>query len=321
MLKQFTLGFLTTSALLAAMATYAADKAPVPPSEPAVEVKIGAGSELGEYYKTIVPAISKALASHGYSASAVVSAGSQENIDKVKSGELQVGLSQLDVAALNTTKEKDPEEALLMVGKISPEALFCAVKKDGKIQSYADLTDKQKSAAIKVTVAGEKSGTAKTLEYLMTLDTALTTENKGLELVYTTDNLKDELLRLASGNREMVCFVMAPNPENDIIKAVSSNKELMFLSFDREELAKKAKMGELQVYDIMEVPAGSKWGLTTKLKTLVTWVGVVVNVKKIDPKLMTALRSVVMKDDLLPDDSLVGKAKGMMKDLVQMFKQ
>jgi len=325
MIKKFTLSFLTTTALLATVASYASDanKVPTLPShEPAtltVEIQMGAGNELGEYYKTIVPSISKALAQHGYTAKAVISAGSQENIDKVMAGELQAGLSQLDVAALNMSNEKDPNEELLMMGRISPEALFCAVKKDGKIKSYADLTDKQKTATIKVTVMGEKSGTAKTLEYLMSLDSALATANKGLELVYTTDNIKDELLRLASGNREMVCFVMAPNLENETIKAVSTNKDLMFLSFDREELAKKARVGELQVYDIMEVPSGSKWGLTTKLKTLVTWVSVVVNVKKADPRLVTALRSVVMKDDLLPDDSLVGKAKGMMKDLVQMF--
>jgi len=322
MVQKFTLSFLSTTALLASMAVYASDKAPAPaaaPPPPPVEIKMGAGNELGEYYKTVVPAISKALAQFNYSAKAVVSAGSQENIDKVKSGEFQAGLSQLDVAALNMTKEKDPEEALLMMGRISPEALFCAVKKDGKIKSYADLTDKQKASAIKVTVVGEKSGTAKTLEYLMSLDPALSTANKGLELVYTTEGIKDELLRLASGNREMVCFVMAPNLENETIKAVSTNKDLMFLSFDREELAKKARVGELQVYDIMEVPAGSKWGLTTKLKTLVTWVSVVVNVKTADPKLVIALRSVVTKEDLLPNDSLVGKAKSMMKDLVQMF--
>ncbi|MEZ5672657.1 MAG: hypothetical protein R3E08_09860 [Thiotrichaceae bacterium] len=82
------------------------------------------------------------------------------------------------------------------------------MKKDGKIKSYADLTDKQKAAAIKVTVMGEKSGTA-SFGILDDLDSALTTENKGLELVYTTDTLKDELQRLSSGNREMVCFVMA----------------------------------------------------------------------------------------------------------------
>lgn len=319
MVRKFAVSILSASILFAATASFASDKAPEAAPKMVAEIKIGSGNEAGEYYKTIVPAISKALEQHGYKATAVVSAGSQENIDKVRTGELQAGLSQLDVAALNMTKEKDPDEELLIMGRITPEALFCAVKKEGKIKSYADLTDTQKTAPIKVTVVGEKSGTAKTLEYLMSLDSSLKTESKGLELTYTSENIKDELLRLASGNREMVCFVMAPNPENEVIKAVSTNKDLMFLSFDREELAKKAKVGELQVYDIMEVPSGSKWGLTTKLKTLVTWVGVVVNVKKADPKLVTALRSTVMKDDLLPNDSLVGKAKSMMKDFIQMF--
>ncbi|MEZ5672656.1 MAG: TAXI family TRAP transporter solute-binding subunit [Thiotrichaceae bacterium] len=110
MTKKIILTLLGTTALFATTLAYAEDKTPAAVPAPLVEVKIGAGSESGEYYKTIVPAISKALVQHGYSAVAVVSAGSQENIDKVTAGELQAGLSQLDVAALNTTKEKDPEE-------------------------------------------------------------------------------------------------------------------------------------------------------------------------------------------------------------------
>jgi len=322
-MNKLTLHFLSAALLTSvSMVAYAVEDKPTSPSkdpEPVgVEVKIGAGSETGEYFQTVVPAISKALAQYGYRATAVVSAGSQENIDKVKSGELHAGLSQLDVAALNVTKEKNYQGDLLFLGRIAPEALFCAVKKEGSIKNYVDLTDTQKTAAIKVTVMGEKSGTAATLTYLMMLDPSLTTANKGLELVYSTETIKDELQRLTSGNREMVCFMMMPNPENETIKLVSGNADLMFLSFDNEILMKKAKVGELQVYDIMDVTSASNWGLTTKLKTLVTWMSVVVNVKKADPKLVNALRDVTMKTDLLPDGSILGKTKGMMDKVIHM---
>lgn len=323
-MTKFTLHLLSAALLASAsMAVYAADtdKPADPPkkAEPLlIDVKIGAGSETGEYFKTVVPAISKALATYGYKATPVVSAGSQENIDKVKSGELHAGLSQLDVAALNAIGEKNSQDEMLFLGRIAPEALFCAVKTTGNIKNYVDLTDKQKTEAIKVTVMGEKSGTAATLAYLMTLDPALSTSNKGLELVYSNETIKDELQRLTAGNREMVCFVTVPNADNETIKLVSGNKDLMFLSFDNEDLMKKAKIGDIQVYDIMDVASGSHWGLTTKLKTLVTWMSLVVNVKKLDPKLLSALRSVTMKADLLPDDSLLGKTKGMMDKVINM---
>lgn len=318
-MNKFTLHLLSAALLTSAsMVAYAADKPTTPSKDPElVEIKVGAGNETGEYFQTVVPAISKALAQYGYKATAVVSAGSQENIDRVKAGEIHAGLSQLDVAALNVSKDKNYGD-LLFLGRIAPEALFCAVKKEGNIKNYVDLTDKQKTTPIKVTVMGEKSGTAATLTYLMTIDPALTTANKGLELVYSTETIKDELQRLTAGNREMVCFMMMPNPENETIKLVSGNVDLMFLSFDNEDLMKKARVGELQVYDIMDVTSGSNWGLTTKLKTLVTWMSVVVNVKKADPKLVSALRDVTMKPDLLPDGSLLGKTKGMVDKVIHM---
>jgi TRAP-type uncharacterized transport system substrate-binding protein len=51
------------------------------PSLHAAEIQIGAGGASGEYTNTIVPAINEALQKQGMSAKAVVSAGSQENID------------------------------------------------------------------------------------------------------------------------------------------------------------------------------------------------------------------------------------------------
>ncbi|MEZ5672658.1 MAG: hypothetical protein R3E08_09865 [Thiotrichaceae bacterium] len=85
-----------------------------------------------------------------------------------------------------------------------------------------------------------------------------------------------------------------------------------------EELAKKAKVGELQVYDIMEVPR-EQMGFNHQTQNPSHLGQCRCECQKTDPKLVTALRAVVLKEDLLPDDSLVGKAKGMMKDLVQMF--
>jgi len=219
----------------------------VSPALPAAEIQIGAGGTSGEYTNTIVPAISDALKKQGVSAKAVVSAGSQENIDKVMSGEFQAGLSQLDVAALNMTKEKDPDENLILMGKISPEALFCAAKKDGKIKSYADLTDKQ-DHVLKVSVGGEKSGTAKTFAYLMKLDPDL----KGVEFSDKED-VDAELDRLASGRRDLVCFVMMPNPDNARIKRVMESSDLAFISIEKPVFT-QAEVGGVKVYNIAEVP-------------------------------------------------------------------
>ena len=279
----------------------------------AAEIQIGAGGASGEYTNTIVPAISEALKKQGMSAKAVVSAGSQENIDKVMSGEFQVGLSQLDVAALNMTKEKDPDENLILMGKISPEALFCAVKKDGKIKSYADLTDKQEQP-LKVSVGGEKSGTAKTFSYIMKLDPDL----KAIEFSDKED-VDAELDRLASGRRDLVCFVMMPNPDNTRIKRVMESQDLAFISIDKP-IFTKAEVSGVKVYNIAEVPvSGGFFGLNQKkIKTLVTWTGVVVNTAKTPKDVQKALRDIVGKPDLLPATSIAAQAKGMMDKIINL---
>lgn len=283
----------------------------------ATEIKIGAGSATGEYTNTIVPAISEALKEHGYSAVAQISAGSQKNIDDVKAGTVPAGLTQLDVAALNMTAEKDPNESLVLLGgKIAPEALFCATRKDSNIRTYYDLTDDQ-TRKIRVSVGPQGSGTAKTFEYLMKLDPDL----NSIELLYKK-NTKVELSRLLSGRRDLVCFVMTPNPENSTIKMVVDNKNLDFITIDNPAFV-EAKINNMNVYSSMEVPiSGGFLGFsinTKKVKTLVTWVSLIVNENQIESGLLDALATVTLKADLLPKNSIGAKANKLLNDFSKMF--
>ncbi|MEK7991514.1 MAG: TAXI family TRAP transporter solute-binding subunit [Thiotrichaceae bacterium] len=305
-MKKLNQHILTGFLLLFSMSSFALD-----------EIKIGAGGASGEYTKTIVPALNAALAEYGYRASAVISAGSQANIDKVLAGELPAGLSQLDVAALSMTPEKDPDEKLVLLGKIAPEALFCAARKAGKINSYHDITDEQ-AAPLKVSVGREDSGTAKTFKFLMNIDPEL--DDSKVKLYYRP-NVKVELNRLVSGRRDLVCFVMSPNPDNERVKMVMENEELMFITID-EPMFAAAKLSGTSVYDILEVPvSGGILGFNqTKVKTLVTWVGIVVNETLADEKLLDALSTVAMRPDLLPEGSLAGKASRLFSDFSSIIK-
>jgi len=271
-------------------------------------LKIGAGGEDGEYTGTIVPALNQALQEYGYTATAEISAGSQENIDNVWSGKLPVGLSQLDVAALNMVGEK-PSTAdgnLMLMGKFAPEALFCAAKKDGKVASYDDLTDSLKKG-LKVSVGKEGSGTARTLQYLMKLDPNLSQ----IELIQE-GNPEIQLNRLLSGGRDLVCFVMMPDLNNALIKTIVKNKELMFINIDKPVFT-NATVGGIRVYNLMNVPVkkGFFGFKAKKVRTLVTWIGVIVNDKLTDEKVLSAFAKIALKGNILPKNSLAGKAKAM----------
>ncbi|KHD08346.1 hypothetical protein PN36_21895 [Candidatus Thiomargarita nelsonii] len=275
-------------------------------------IKIGAASPTGEYTNSIVPALSNALQEYGYTAVAEISAGSQENIDKVWSGELPAGLTQFDVAALNMVGER-PSEAqgnFILMGRFAPEALFCAAKKGGKVASYDDLTDPLKPG-LKVSVGTVGSGTARTFQYLINLDPKLSQ----VKLIQE-GNPEIQLNRLLSGGRDLVCFVMMPNLENDLIKMIASHKELEFINIDKPVFT-KAQVGDVKVYELMEVPVSKGffgWG-AKNVKTLVTWVGVVVNDKLTDKKLLSALAKVALKGNILPKNSLAAKATALFEKL------
>jgi len=270
-----------------------------------ITIKIGAASPTGEYTNSIVPALSNALQEFGYMAVAEISAGSQENIDKVWSGELPAGLSQLDVAALNMVGERplSAQGNLILMGRFAPEALFCAAKKGGKVASYDDLTATLKPG-LKVSVGKVGSGTARTFQYLMNLDPKLSQ----VELIQE-GNPEIQLNRLLSGERDLVCFVMMPNLKNDLIKMIVNRKELVFINIDNPVFT-KAQLGNVKVYDLMEVPVSKGFfgWRATKVKTLVTWVGVVVNEELTDKKLLSALAKVALKGNILPKNSLAAKA-------------
>jgi len=278
-------------------------------------IKIGAGDPDGEYAKTIVPAISKALQKEGgnYTAVAETSNGSQENIDNVWAGKLPAGLTQLDVAALNMVGKRPEgvEGNLLFMGQFAPEALFCATKKGGKVASYDDLTDKQKPG-LKVSVGKEGSGAARTFQYLMKLDPGLSQ----VELLQE-GNTEIQLNRLLSGGRDLVCFVMIPDRKNDLIKTVVKHKELVFINIDKPVFT-KAEVGGLRVYHLAKVKLSrGVFGFKAqKVNTLVTWVGLVVNDKSTDEKLLKALSKIALKGNILPKNSLSSKAK----DLFEKFK-
>ncbi len=274
------------------------------------KIKIGAASATGEYTKTIVPAISKALNEYGYSAEAVVSAGSQDNIDKIIAGELLVALTQIDVAALNMQADTDPSETLVLLGdRIAPEALFCVTNKQGNVKSYDDLTKAANlKNPLKISIGKQKSGTARTFQYLMTIDPNLKKDYFQFFYGKTTS----ELNQLNSGRRDIVCFVINPNLDNILISQVMNNKQLTFINIDNPKFA-KAKIGIFHVYDILNVLVSKKSWLkkTESVNTVVTWVYLVGNDKLMDDKLKQLLSNVANKSDLLPADSVVGKAKTM----------
>jgi TRAP-type uncharacterized transport system substrate-binding protein len=290
----------------------------VPLTSPLAEtVKMGTTPLPQAHTQIIIDAFNEALQEYDYSVQPEMTTSSQANIDNLISGQITIALSPLDIAAQHLKPEKDPNENLLLIGgKLVPKALFCVAYKGGNVVTYDDLTDKQETP-LKISVGNQHGATARLFQSMMTLDPEL----KNIEFYHEEATMK-EINRLLSGRRDLVCFIMMPDPENELIEAVMAHDELFFISINHPSFA-MAKIGKLRIYDIMEVPVSSGFfGLRAKqVKTLVTWLSLVVNENKVDKKLLDALSLIVMKPDLLPSNSLSGKAKSLFKKAINSIEE
>lgn len=271
----------------------------------AAEIQIGAGTEDGEYTQTVIPAINKALETQGHSATAITTAGSQENIDKLLADELKAALVQLDVLALN-----EDAADLQVLGLLAPEALLCAAKEGGPVRSYYNLTDRYTQPLI-ISMGEPGSGTARTLEFILSLDAELDVSK--FDLVYEP-NTAAELDRLAAGNRDLVCFVRVPNPDNALIEQVNDSDDLMFIDFV-SAAALTPMQGDIPLYTTMSVPVSKGvFGIgADKVDTLTTWMALVAR-SDLDPEIKAALEQTIADPELLPPTTPAGKAQRLFGD-------
>jgi hypothetical protein len=279
-------------------------------------VKIGIDMEFEQESQQIVSAISDALEEYGYSAVQIPYSDTPKSLNDVLSGKITAALTGLDVAAQSMIAENDPNDSLLLIGgKLIPEALFCAAYQGGSVMSYDDLTYEQEQA-LQISVGNEKGTAARTFRQMMALDSDL----KNIEFSYE-ENIGLELNRLLSGRRDLVCFVTLPNSDNEWIKMVVEQEELFFISVNHPSFD-RAKMANIRLYDVMEVPiTRGFFGFNQKkVKTLVTWIGLVVNENQTESKLLDALTVVVRDSDLLPSDSLWSQTKQLFDKAVTNVK-
>ncbi|MDM8565708.1 hypothetical protein QUF74_08655 [Candidatus Halobeggiatoa sp. HSG11] len=270
----------------------------------------------GEYADLVIEAIDNNLQKYGYIAISKPAKNHQENIDKLKAGTISSAFIPLDIAAFNLTAENDPEENLLLIGgKVAPKVFFCVAYKGSNIKSYSDLINNDSS--LKISVGNKNSITARTFHNLAELEPKL----QNFKLYYESTT-KIELNRLLSGRRDLVCFTSIPDPDNELINMVSGHGELSFITIEQPSFA-ESKIGKIRIYDILEIPVTNGFlGFNQeKVKTLVTWLSVVVNEKQMDQKLLNSLTSVVMKPDLFLSHSFAYKTKKLFNMAVTQIKE
>lgn len=153
-----------------------------------------------------------ALNEFGNKSQVIPSKGSIDNLDKVAANEAQIGFTQAD--AFQFWRSKHPNEAqnVDIVGQLSQECVWVAVKKDGKITKAADLSN-----GAKIAVGDPDSGSYASWQYLQ----QLVKEYSKAE-TYAKGGIRS-LAKVATGEYDAFLWVSAAGKNNKFLDAVNQD--------------------------------------------------------------------------------------------------
>jgi uncharacterized protein len=130
-------------------------------------VTIGTGGVTGVYYAVggaICRLVNKDRAKHGIRCSVESTGGSVYNVNAVKSGELDFGMTQSDVQYQTyngTGSFKEPDKTLRAVFSVHPEPFTVVARKEANIKQFTDFKGKR------FNVGNPGSGTRSAMEELL----------------------------------------------------------------------------------------------------------------------------------------------------------
>lgn len=131
----------------------------------AQDVVISTGGRGGSYFAT-GERLAGVLEEYDYTAGAVKSRGSIENIERVATGEATLGFTQLDALAWWLIRNPEQADNVKVLGNLYPECVYVAVNVDGAIDDEDDL----QSSKAKVAVQKRGSGSSVSWAYMQDLE-------------------------------------------------------------------------------------------------------------------------------------------------------
>ena len=185
---------------------------------------VSTGGKSGTYYKV------------GFNLTGVISGGtvmtskgSVENLDRVMSGEAQLGMSQMDVVAWYADKYPASQSKVEIMGGMYRECVYIAYNKNGKVRNEDDL----QSEGVTIAVGKKGSGGAVTWDYMRKLEPGY----KKASVSYTGGTRA--LNKLAVGDSsgiDAVLWVTKPNLNGKYAQSVINNENLQFMNVNDKDL-------------------------------------------------------------------------------------
>jgi len=235
--------------------------ASIAPAQADDKLWLASGSPGGTYRDVYAINLGKLL--RGYDVLYHNTSGSGENLDLLAAGEADLAFAQADIYAGRLQQDSDRYSNIMVLGKLADECVYVAHRKNGDVQTLAQLGGQVEGRAARIAAGPPGSGSSGTWSYLTQLDTGLA----GASVQPDSGTLA--LNRLALGGFDAVIWVTDPqNFEHAMLRAVLTNKDLELMSLNDPALSNSLEDGT-RVYERKSVPLTDKWN-SKKIKTVCT---------------------------------------------------
>lgn len=249
----------------------------------AADVTITTGQQ-GLTYNAVYGAnLQGALAEFGNKVTVVTSKGSLDNLDKVAAGTAQIGFTQADAYQFWRGKHANEAQNVDIVGELSDECVFVAVKDGGKINGEDDL-----KAGVKIAVGEPSSGSYASWSYLQSLES----DYAKVE-TFAKGGLRS-LAKVQTGEYDAFLWVSARDKSNKFLESVNQKGSgIKLIDMNDWNMNDKLPNGKA-VYSMEKATVESGW-LADSVKVPCTKTLVVANVDAGDD-LLESVSSIMLKN-------------------------
>ena len=243
----------------------------------AADITITTGQQGLTYNAVYGVNLAGALSEYGYKSTVVPSKGSLDNLDKVASGEAQIGFTQADAFQFWRSRHGNEAQKVDIIGELGDECVFVAVKDGGKVGSESDLKE-----GIKIAVGEPASGSYASWQYLQSLE-----KDYAKVETYAKGGVRS-LAKVTTGEYDAFLWVSAPDRTNKFLESVNQKGSgLTMISMNGWNVDDKLPNGKA-VYELKKAVTESGWLSDSKVKVPCTKTLVVANTDAGDDMLETA---------------------------------
>ncbi len=253
------------------------------------------GGTSGAYYNDIGPKVHEVLSGALFRYPLKAGKGSAGNFSAIVDNPLVVALGQADVYALMNAQQ--PGKVISVPTGVR-ECLFAVTANAGIAGEQAgDGWGNMMSLARRMRVAlpGEASGSAKTFEFIQSINESLAKADK----ITHYDSADAAINAVALDQADVAFFVQMPDTTNQLFRFVKEKSLLWIGVGDRAML--RQEVDGTRIYDVDTVPVEETWGGFGTPKTLTT----------------TCTQVVVMAGDPSRDDLSDAQTLGEQVDLLR----